>query len=272
MPGGAAVCRIATLTTTGEPNPKATTGSKPPVLFVHGIFGRPRLLAPWTERFEAAGFECHAPSMPGRDPTDSSILRRSGVSEYVEAALAARERLSVPPVVVGHSFGGLLAQKLAARTETAALVLLASVPPGVLWPQPRSLPYLFPLLPAILAGRPIMPSRATLREVPLNTLPSDEAEWLIELMVPDSGGVFRSMTFGLPSMRVRRGSVDCPVLCVSGTADRNVSNAISRRIAARYRAEHQIHPGAPHWIVAESLADEVVPPVLDWLHGKLASA
>jgi alpha-beta hydrolase superfamily lysophospholipase len=117
-----------------------------------------------------------------------------------------------------------------------------------------------------------MPSRATLREVPLNTLPSDEAERLIELMVPDSGRVFRAMTFGLPSMRLRRGTVDCPVLCVSGGADRNVSNTISRRIAARYGAEHQVWPEAPHWIVAESLADEIAPPVLDWLQGMLASA
>lgn len=267
-----AACRLAKVTAPSEPHSKATSGPKPPVLFIHGIFGRPLLLAPWTERFEAAGFECHAPSMPGRDPTDRSILRRSCVAEYLETALAARERLDVPPVVIGHSFGGLLAQKLAARTETAALVLLASVPPGVLWPQLRSLPYLFPLLPAILAGRPIMPSRTTLREVPLNTLPSEEAERLIELMVPDSGRVFRAMSFGLPSMRLRRGGVDCPVLCVSGTADRNVSNTISRRIAVRYGAEHQVHPGKPHWIVAESLADKVAPPVLDWVRETLASA
>jgi hypothetical protein len=40
---------------------------------------------------------------------------------------------------------------------------------------------------------------------------------------------------------------------------------ISRRIAKRYRAEHQDHPGKPHWIVAESAIDDVAPPVLEWL-------
>jgi hypothetical protein len=37
------------------------------------------------------------------------------------------------------------------------------------------------------------------------------------------------------------------------------------RIAAQYNAEHQVHPGLPHWIIAESAVDQVAPPVLDWL-------
>lgn len=240
-------------------------GRRMHVLFVHGLFGRPSLLAPWIERFEAAGYACHAPALPGRDPTDEDALRRSGVSEAFAAVCDARERLSEPPIVVGHSFGGLLAQKLAAQTETAALVLLASIPPGVLWPQLRPLPHLFPLLPRILAGRPIMPSPRTFRAVPFSTLADAERDELVAAMVPESGRAFRAMMLGTPAVRVPRGRVRCPVLCVSGASDRNVSNGASARLARRYGAEHRVHPGAPHWIVAESLADRVVPEVLDWL-------
>ncbi|NLE78823.1 MAG: alpha/beta hydrolase [Rhodococcus sp.] len=235
------------------------------VLFLHGLFGRPRLLDPWIRRLTTAGFECHTVTLPGREPTDEKTLRNSGVDEFFAAVLTARERLSVPPILIGHSFGGLLAQKLAARTETAALVLLASVPPGILWPQLRALPHLFPLLPKLTAGAPILPSPRTFRAVPFSTLPADEQTELTARMVPESGRVFRAMTLGTPAMRVARSAVSCPVLSVSGGADRNVSNAASRRIARRYGAEHRVVTHAPHWIVAESLADEIVPPVIDWL-------
>lgn len=57
--------------------------------------------------------------------------------------------------LIGHSMGGLLAQHLAARTPCAALVLLAPVPPGVLWAQPRVVPHLARLPPRILIGRPV---------------------------------------------------------------------------------------------------------------------
>lgn len=142
----------------------------PPVLFIHGLFSRPAFMQPWVDRFGAAGHACHAVGLPGRDPTDMEVLRRATLEDYLAAVVAARDRLGSPPIVVGHSLGGLLGQRLAAQSECAALVLLASVPPGVLWAQPRALPHLLRLMPAILAGRPVLPSDATMRAVPLSTL------------------------------------------------------------------------------------------------------
>lgn len=245
---------------------------KPPVLFLHGVFGSPSLLEPWTTFFENAGFECHAPALPGREPTDDDVLARTGIQECFEVAVAAFDRLDTAPVVIGHSMGGLLTQKLAAARRPRAAVLLASIPPGVLWPQLRPLPHLFPLMPKIMAGKPFRPSDRTLREVPLNTLPRDEQDALLPRLVRDSGRVFREMSMGASSTRVDARAVTCPVLCVSAGEDRNVAPWISRRLAARYGAEHQVHPGLPHWIVAQSAVDEVAPPVLDWLTRTLGLA
>jgi alpha-beta hydrolase superfamily lysophospholipase len=68
---------------------------------------------------------------------------------------------------------------------------------------------------------------------------------------------------------VKAADVKCPVPCVSAGSDRNVAPWISERIAARYNAEHQVHPGLPHWIIAKSALDEVAPPVVAWLHATL---
>ncbi|MFN3007471.1 alpha/beta hydrolase [Mycolicibacterium wolinskyi] len=250
----------------------ADSHAKPPILFLHGVFGRPALLAPWTRFFEAAGYECHTPTLPGRDPSDDAVLTRTGIQDCYEVALAAYDELSEPPVVMGHSMGGLLTQKIAEARSPRAAVLLASIPPGTLWPQLRPLPHLFPLMPKILAGKPFLPSPRTMREVPLSTLPAAEQEELIPQLVRDSGRVFREMSMGAPVTKVDASAVTCPVLCVSAGSDRNVAQWISRRIAARYGAEHQIHPDKPHWIIAQSALDEVAPPVLAWLQRTLRVA
>ncbi|MCT7659598.1 alpha/beta hydrolase [Mycobacterium deserti] len=249
-----------------------TADARPPILFVHGVFGRPSLLQPWTQFFSAAGFECHVPTLPGRDPTSDEVLARTGIEDCFEVALAAYDRLGTPPIVIGHSMGGLLTQKLAAARTPRAAVLLASIPPGVLWTQLRGMPYLLPLLPRILAGKPFLPPARTMREVPLSTLPTAEQDELIPKLVRDSGRVFREMALGASSTRVNASDVTCPVLCVSAGQDRNVAQWISRRIAARYNAEHQVHPGLPHWIIAGSAVDEVAPPVLAWLNNTLGLA
>jgi pimeloyl-ACP methyl ester carboxylesterase len=244
--------------------------AKPPILLLHSVFGTPALMSRWVAELEAAGYRVHVPAMPGREPTDDVVLARTGIDDAYAVALAAYDAIGEPAVVIGHSMGGLLAQKIAAVRTPRAVVTVASVPPGVLWFQFAPLPHLFRVLPKVLAGKPFLPSERTMREVPLSTLPAAEQDALAPRLVRDSGRMFREMSMGAGSTRVDATKVTCPVLCVSGGADRNVAPWISRRIAARYRAEHQVHPNAPHWIVADSLVGEVLPPILDWLEREVA--
>jgi pimeloyl-ACP methyl ester carboxylesterase len=248
----------------------ATPTPRPPILFLHGVFGRPSLLEPWTRILEADGYSVHTPTLPGREPTSDEVLARSGIDECFTVALEAYDRIGEPAIVIGHSMGGLLAQKIAAARTPLAVVLLASVPPGVLWLQPRVLPHFLPILPKVVAGKPFLPSAKTMREVPLSTLPAAEKEALIPLLVRDSGRVFRQLSMGSRPTRVRASEVACPVLCVSAGSDENVAPWLSRRIARRYGAERHDHPGKPHWIIAESALGDVAPPVLHWLRRTVA--
>lgn len=227
-------------------------------------------MEPWTRFFADHGFCCHVPALPGRDPSDDVVLSRTGVADMVDVALKTYDAIAEPAIVIGHSMGGLLAQKVAAARDPLAAVLLAAIPPGVLWPQVTVLPDFVPLLPTVLAGRPFLPSPEVMRRVPLSTLLADEQERVIRDLVRDSGRAFRALLLGSPSTRVAATDVTCPVLCVSAGADRNVAPWMSRRLAVRYRAEHQVHPGLPHWIIAASALQQVAPPVLDWLRRELA--
>lgn len=240
-------------------------GADPPILFLHSFFGRPSLFGAWIDYFTAAGYTCHAPALPGRDPTDDAVLARTRIDDCYAVALAAYDTLGEPAIVIGHSLGGLLGQKVAAARSPAALVLLASIPPGPLIPRASVLHHLPPLMPSIVAGRPFFPSESTIRSVPLSTLSRSEQDLLLPRLVRDSGRVFRDMSLGVNATKVKAADVQCPVLCVSAGEDRNVAPWISRRIAARYGAQHHVHPTLPHWIIAESAVESVAPPVLSWL-------
>ncbi len=150
------------------------------IAFVHGNFVTRRCWDRWMDRFQARGHTCVAIAYPGRDGSVEELRRSNGGSglgsldlpQVVEHHVRALRSLGEKPIVIGHSFGGLLTQLLVQRDLAAAAVAIDSVPPpGVLapswsflrstWPVlnpfvPASRPYLmsFPALPVHLRQRP----------------------------------------------------------------------------------------------------------------------
>ncbi|MFN2359841.1 MAG: alpha/beta fold hydrolase, partial [Marinobacter sp.] len=88
------------------------------------------------EAFEQAGYRVEAPSLPlhvdkaGYDDDLRARLARTSLQDYVTFLIDRINQLEAPPILVGHSMGGLLAQLLAIRVPCAKLVLLSSAAPG----------------------------------------------------------------------------------------------------------------------------------------------
>ncbi len=106
-----------------------------PLLFVHGAFSGAWI---WDERllprFAGLGFSCHAVSLRGHGASPGrERLPWYGLNDYVEDVAEAAARLSAPPVLIGHSMGGMVCQRALRAVRPRALVLLASVPPDGLW-------------------------------------------------------------------------------------------------------------------------------------------
>jgi len=238
-----------------------------PIVFIHGAFGSGSDFATWVDFFGRAGFACHAPSLPGHDPPDAATLRTLRIADYVASVQALAQNLPHTPILVGHSMGGLVAQHLAATVPCRALVCVASAPTSVLVPQRIAWPYLLPLLPDILAGRPFRAPPDAMRVLALHDLPPEEADALCERGY-ESGKAYRELIFGLS--RVRTHAVACPVLCASGTLDRIIPQSLSDRLARAYGAEHIRFPRG-HWLIAPSALGDVAVAVLRWLETKLES-
>jgi pimeloyl-ACP methyl ester carboxylesterase len=235
----------------------------PPILLIHGAFSQGRHFDAWSDFFRRAGFECHAPSLPGHAPSDESALAALTMHDYLAALRGELARFTAPPIIIGHSMGGLLAQQLAASGPCAGLVLVASAPPWMLPVQLQALPTLFKHFPTILRGRPVRPTERILRELALHDLPEDEQRALIPIFVPESGKAYRAMVLGLARIPGRQFAG--PVLCLSGGLDRIIPERTSHAIAREYHARHQRFAHCGHWLIAPSREREVAGAVLQWL-------
>jgi pimeloyl-ACP methyl ester carboxylesterase len=131
----------------------ASEVSAPPVVLVHGLWLTPRSWEGWKERCESRGRRVLAPAwprMPGevedvrRDP---SALNGLGLSEIVEHYEGIVRGLDRPPVIIGHSFGGLVTELLLDRGLGAAGVAISPAPvKGVLRLPPAMIRATFPVL------------------------------------------------------------------------------------------------------------------------------
>jgi pimeloyl-ACP methyl ester carboxylesterase len=103
--------------------------------------------------FEMLGYSCIAFDLPGHEVEGSTRRISYSLSDYVEALHQVVFNLEAPPIIIGHSMGGMILQKFLQTGSCKKAILLASVPPSgvlmaslrVLTKFPGAIPYLFQL-------------------------------------------------------------------------------------------------------------------------------
>lgn len=112
---------------------------KETIVFVHGMCHGAWC---WDEQFipyfERLGYHCIAFNLPGHE-TEGSIRRISySLSDYVQALRNEVEKLDEPPIIIGHSMGGMILQHFLKTGSCKKAILMSSVPPsGALLPSIR---------------------------------------------------------------------------------------------------------------------------------------
>ena len=123
---------------------RANASGLQPVVFAHGLWLLAGSWQHWAEAFEEAGYIALTPGWPGEPDTVAEANARpetmahqtlGQVAEHHAALIGLLQR---KPVLVGHSFGGLLVQMLAGRGLSAATVAIAPAPFRGVLPLPLS--------------------------------------------------------------------------------------------------------------------------------------
>jgi pimeloyl-ACP methyl ester carboxylesterase len=236
-----------------------------------------RTLASVQRACEARGYATLAPTLPLHPAHASGELAALGQLSlqdyacYLEGKIR-EARLQAPPVLIGHSMGGLLAQMLAARLPVRAGILLAPAPPAGISPLGRanlwSTRYVFAR--ADFWRRAQMPPDAIADAALFSGVEPERRAELRAGLVPESGRAWSEIVFAWADRRgaaqVNAADVQCPLLVVAGEHDRAIPIGASRKVAARYaHAEMLALPGRGHWFFEEPGADGVFARMLGWL-------
>ncbi|BCB91662.1 alpha/beta hydrolase [Phytohabitans suffuscus] len=255
-----------------------------PVVFVHGLWLHHTSWQPWVDQFREAGYDPVAPPWPGEPDTieqaraDPGPMGGFGVGEVADHYAEVIGGLGAKPVVVGHSFGGLITQVLLGRGLAAAGVAIDPAPIKGVLPLPVS-----SLRVASIALRNPANLKGTVALTPdqwrygfTNTRTAHEATELYErCAMPSPGRPLFQAAFAnfnpaaatkVDLLRADRG----PLLVTAGGRDHTVAPAISRYTAKLHRRSPAVtavkeFPDRDHSLAINSDWREVSDYVLAWL-------
>jgi pimeloyl-ACP methyl ester carboxylesterase len=236
-----------------------------PILFVHGMWGGSWMWDKWLGFFAGRGVTCYALDLRGHHGSKPvPDIGRVPFADYVTDARAVAGTIG-NPILVGHSMGGLIVQKLAEIGDPPAAVLLTPAAPRGIFAL--STPKLFWLslrhAGEIFGSRPITPSFEEADALLYGRTPPEERRAAFERLVPESGRqAFDVAVTGVP-VDARR--VRCPMLVVAGREDRITPAKTVRKVAAKYGAEIRVWDEHAHMLIQEPGWEAIAADVAAWL-------
>ena len=257
-----------------------------PLVLIHGAWLSSRSWENYVDYFGERGYSVSAPEWP-RKVGDVEEMRETadesaglGVQEIVDHYAELIDGLDQPPVLIGHSYGGLFVELLLDRGLGRAGVAMSPAPPKGILVLPFS---------TLKSGSPALghPSKwhgvvtLTLEEFTyafVNTFsPEDAAAAYERYAVPETGQIFYEAGFANfhlhPPTEIHFKNADrAPLLLVGATEDHTVPASLTKAAYKRYekspaRTEYMEFEGRPHLHMAASDWQEVAQAIDGWLRG-----
>jgi pimeloyl-ACP methyl ester carboxylesterase len=251
------------------------------VVLIHGTWGRGDQWAPARASFEERGYTVHSPTLRHHElpvAEGAAKIALLSVRDYVDDLVALVDGLDSPPVLVGHSLGGLLAQLVAVRTRQVGVVAATpSTPAGIF--------NLYPSLLRVFIGhflrvrpwtKPLYPVRWEVwRDRFVNAQSEHCARALFSGLVCESGRAYCEMGFPWldrgDAATVDFSSVTTPVLAIGAGSDRLVPTRIARQTATRYQKGSYVEiAGADHFVFTGDSLPVIMSHIDDWIANNVA--
>jgi pimeloyl-ACP methyl ester carboxylesterase len=254
--------------------------TKPAAVLFHGMWSTDRTLLPIRQQFEAWGFACHSPVLPfhenGGDAAKVATQSHLDYAAFLRTYISSLN-LPDPPILVGHSMGGLLAQLVGASIPSQALVLFAPAAPaginGLAWSSIRSTLHVT-LRWGFWNKSQIFPSQESANYALFNGLPSQRQQELFKSLVPESGRALFEAGFAFldskHATRVEYARITAPVLILQGGDDRIVIPSAARQLVTKYAdATLKIYPPSGHWLFEGTDSPTIFKDVQEWLKARV---
>lgn len=257
------------------------------IVFIHGAWLNSLSWENLIPYFEQRGYTCLAPEWPYRDENKTAAelredtppeLAQIGVKELTDHYEAVVKALPEPPILVGHSFGGLVVQQLLDRGwGSAGVAFDSAAPEGVLAVDWNVLKENSGILFGWMNWEKVV--RMTLPEFQfafVNTFPEEAQQKYYErYCVPETGRIFFQAAFAQldphHALRVNFKNNDrAPLLLTAGELDHTVPAHVSKSNYAHYehstaRTDFKEFPGRAHLLLCQDGWEEIAGFAADWL-------
>ena len=265
-----------------------TDNGRIPLMLIHGAWLSARSWENFADYFEKRGFAVSSPEWPRKEGdveelrAEADELKGLGITEIVDHYEERIRALDEPPVLIGHSFGGLIVELLLDRGLGRAGVALSPAPPkGILVLPFSSLKAAAPALAHPSKWHGIV--TLTLEEFTygfVNTFsPEDAAAAYERYAVPETGQIFyeagfANFHFNPPTEVHFKNAERAPLLIVGAEKDNTVPASLSKKQYEKYerspaQTEYLEFKGRPHLLMAAEGWEEVAAAIDSWLDGVL---
>ncbi len=260
------------------------------VVLIHGLWMTPRSWETFRTFYEARGYKVLSPAWPRMKGDvedickDPSALAGLGIIEIADHYERIIRSLDEPPVIMGHSFGGLIVQILLDRGLGTAGVAIDSAPPKGVYGLPFS---------ALKSASGVLSNPANYGRVPpftfeqfryafANNVSVDEArKFYRAYAIPGPGRPLFQAAFANLNPRAAtkvnfRNDTRAPLLLIAGSEDNQVPVSLVRENFRRYSrsasiTDYKEFRGRSHLIAVQDGWQEVAEYALEWAQRKAGS-
>jgi pimeloyl-ACP methyl ester carboxylesterase len=253
------------------------------IVFIHGLWIHASSWQPWMDLFNQQGYQTLAPAWPGDAATvlecraNAQAIANRGVTEIADSYAKVIATLAEPPIVIGHSFGGLIAQVLLGRGIAAVGVAIDPAPLKGVWQLPLSaLKASFPVL-----GNPFNFKKAVslsfdqFRYGFANAVPEAEARELYDrwTIPAPARPLFQAATATFAGNETKVNTANTsrgPLLITGGEKDNIAPPVLGRASLKKYNnsviTEFKLFEGRGHSLIVDHGWKEVAEYSLAWLN------
>lgn len=257
--------------------------AKKTVVFIHGLWIHAGSWQGWMDFFNQHGYETLNPGWPGDSATvaesraNPEAIANRGVTEIADSYAKVIATLAEPPIVIGHSFGGLLAQIILGRGIAAAGIAIDPAPMKGVWQLPFS---------ALRASFPVLGNPFNLKKAIsltfdqfkygfANALPEDEAKELYDkwTIPAPARPLFQAATatFAGSETKVDTGNTTRGPLLITGGGDDHIAPPILGQVSLKkYNpsvvSEFKLFEGRGHSLILDHGWKDVAEYSLAWLN------